>query len=59
MILTGGQYAYKRDDGVIVVPLGCLGVKMFKGRQDLYARASYIQILRVKKITISAKTLIQ
>jgi len=26
MILTGGQYAYKRDDGVIVVPLGCLGV---------------------------------
>jgi len=26
MILTGGQYAYKRDDDVIVVPLGCLGV---------------------------------
>jgi uncharacterized protein len=26
MILTGGQYAYKRDDGVIVAPLGCLGV---------------------------------
>lgn len=24
MILTGGQFAYKRDDGVIVVPIGCL-----------------------------------
>lgn len=26
MILTVGQCAYKRDDGVIVVPLGCLGI---------------------------------
>lgn len=26
MILTGGEYAYKRNDGVIVVPLGCLGI---------------------------------
>ena len=26
MILTGAEYAYKRDDGVIVVPLGCLGI---------------------------------
>ena len=25
MIVTGGQYAYTRPDGVIVVPLGCLG----------------------------------
>jgi len=24
MVITGGQYAYKRDDGVLVVPLGCL-----------------------------------
>lgn len=24
MILTGGQYAYRRDDGVFVVPIGCL-----------------------------------
>lgn len=24
MVVTGGQYAYKRDDGVFVVPLGCL-----------------------------------
>ena len=24
MILTGGQYAYRRDDGVYVVPIGCL-----------------------------------
>ncbi|MDP4277446.1 MAG: DUF4143 domain-containing protein [Bacteroidota bacterium] len=24
MVLTGGQFAYKRDDGVIVVPIGCL-----------------------------------
>lgn len=26
MMLTGGEYAYKRDDDVIVVPLGCLGI---------------------------------
>lgn len=24
MVITGGQYAYKRDDGVLVVPIGCL-----------------------------------
>lgn len=24
MILTGGEYAYRRDDGVLVVPIGCL-----------------------------------
>lgn len=24
MILTGGEFAYKRDDGVLVVPLSCL-----------------------------------
>jgi hypothetical protein len=24
MILTGGQYAYRRKDGVYVVPIGCL-----------------------------------
>ena len=24
MILTGGQYAYQREDGVYVVPIGCL-----------------------------------
>jgi len=24
MVLTGGQVAYKRDDGVLVVPIGCL-----------------------------------
>lgn len=24
MVLTGGQFAYRRDDGVYVVPLGCL-----------------------------------
>lgn len=24
MIITGGQFAYKRDDGVYVVPIGCL-----------------------------------
>lgn len=24
MILTGGQYAYRRIDGVYVVPIGCL-----------------------------------
>lgn len=24
MILTGGQYAYRREDGVFVVPIGCL-----------------------------------
>ena len=25
MILTGGQFAYQRKDGVWVVPIGCLG----------------------------------
>ena len=24
MVLTGGQFAYRREDGVLVVPLGCL-----------------------------------
>jgi len=24
MVITGGQYAYRRDDGVFVVPIGCL-----------------------------------
>ena len=24
MIITGGQYAYRRNDGVLVVPIGCL-----------------------------------
>jgi hypothetical protein len=24
MVLTGGQYAYRRDDGVYIVPIGCL-----------------------------------
>lgn len=24
MVLTGGQFAYQRDDGVLVVPVGCL-----------------------------------
>ena len=24
MILTGGRYAYRREDGVYVVPIGCL-----------------------------------
>lgn len=24
MVITGGQYAFKRDDGVLVVPIGCL-----------------------------------
>lgn len=24
MVLTGGEFAYRRDDGVLVVPLGCL-----------------------------------
>ena len=24
MILTAGQYAYRRNDGVLVIPLGCL-----------------------------------
>ncbi|MCL1811391.1 MAG: hypothetical protein FWG41_04140 [Methanomassiliicoccaceae archaeon] len=26
MVLTGTEYAYKRDDGVLVVPAGCLGL---------------------------------
>jgi hypothetical protein len=25
MVVTGGQYSYRRTDGVYVVPLGCLG----------------------------------
>ena len=24
MVLTGGKYAYKREDGVYVIPIGCL-----------------------------------
>lgn len=24
MVVTGGQFAYRRDDGVLVVPIGCL-----------------------------------
>jgi len=24
MVVTGGEYAYRRDDGVFVVPLGVL-----------------------------------
>ena len=24
MVLTGGQYAYRRKDGVLIVPIGCL-----------------------------------
>ena len=24
IIITGTQYGYKRDDGVLVVPIGCL-----------------------------------
>ena len=24
MVLTGGEFAYRRDDGVYVVPIGCL-----------------------------------
>ena len=24
MVLTGGQFAYRREDGVLIVPLGCL-----------------------------------
>ena len=24
MVLTGGQFAYRRKDGVLVVPLGCM-----------------------------------
>jgi predicted AAA+ superfamily ATPase len=24
MVITGGQYAYRRSDGVLVAPLGCL-----------------------------------
>jgi hypothetical protein len=23
-IITAGQYAYKRDDGIVVIPIGCL-----------------------------------
>jgi hypothetical protein len=25
MVLTGTEYAYRRDDGVLVIPAGCLG----------------------------------
>ena len=25
LVVTGGQYSYRRQDGVYVVPLGCLG----------------------------------
>ena len=24
MVVTGGQFAYRRNDGVFVVPIGCL-----------------------------------
>ncbi len=24
MVITGGEYAYKRSDGVLIVPIGCL-----------------------------------
>jgi hypothetical protein len=24
MVITGGQYAYRRNDGVLVVPISCL-----------------------------------
>ncbi len=24
MVLTGGQFAYRREDGVLIIPLGCL-----------------------------------
>lgn len=24
MIITGGEFAYKREDGILVVPIGCL-----------------------------------
>ena len=24
MVITGGQFAYRRNDGVLVVPVGCL-----------------------------------
>lgn len=24
MVLTGGEYAYRREDGVFVVPIGCM-----------------------------------
>jgi hypothetical protein len=24
MVITGGQYAYRRNDGVLEVPIGCL-----------------------------------
>lgn len=24
MVLTAGEFAYRRDDGVVVIPLGCL-----------------------------------
>ena len=24
MVITGGEVAYRRDDGIFIVPLGCL-----------------------------------
>lgn len=24
MVLTGGEFAYRRPDGVLIVPIGCL-----------------------------------
>lgn len=24
MVVTGGEFAYQREDGVLIVPLGCL-----------------------------------
>ncbi|MCB7430283.1 DUF4143 domain-containing protein, partial [Erysipelatoclostridium ramosum] len=24
MVITGGQFAYRREDGVLIVPIGCL-----------------------------------
>jgi len=24
MVITGGEYGYRRDDGVLVIPIGCL-----------------------------------
>ena len=31
MILTGGQYAYRRNDGIWIVPIGCLKIKIVLG----------------------------
>ena len=27
LVITGTQYGYKRDDGVFVIPIGCLNLK--------------------------------